>query len=72
MINEIKDNFNFHIYVILVEDKNISLVRNMLLTLAFETYKCNAVAMIDDDEIVSPRRLDALIECQIQTNANAE
>ncbi|MGV7960323.1 glycosyltransferase [Photorhabdus tasmaniensis] len=70
MINEIKDDFNFHIDVILVEDKNISLVRNMLLTLAFETYNCDAVAMIDDDEIVSPRWLDALIECQIQTNAD--
>ncbi|AWK43034.1 glycosyltransferase [Photorhabdus laumondii subsp. laumondii] len=70
MINEIKDDFNFHIDVILVEDKNISLVRNMLLTLAFETYKCDAVAMIDDDEIVSSRWLDALIECQIQTNSD--
>ncbi|SIO95737.1 glycosyltransferase family 2 protein [Vibrio spartinae] len=70
MINKIKSDFNFHVDIIVVENKNISLVRNMLLTLAFEKYHCDAVAMIDDDEVVSSRWLDTLIKCQIQTDAD--
>ncbi|MCL2891230.1 glycosyltransferase family 2 protein [Brenneria tiliae] len=70
MVNKVKKALSFQIEAILVEDKNISLVRNVLLSIAFERYNCDFVAMIDDDEIVSPQWLTAFSECQIKTKAD--
>lgn len=67
VVNKIQaDNFPYPIKVIGVAERGISQVRNALMQEAFENLHADNLAMVDDDEHVSPSWISALHAMQLQ------
>jgi succinoglycan biosynthesis protein ExoM len=69
VVEEIRrQGFPFPLTAVAVPERGISQVRNALMKHAFEHLGADALAMVDDDELVEPGWIAALVDMQAQGN----
>lgn len=70
IVKQLRDGFHFDLYIEAEERKGISFARNRILQIAFEEYKSDYLAMIDDDEVVDKNWIYELVSCALRFDAD--